>query len=1385
MKKIKRLGRKSISVLLSLLMVISTMLVGMANISAATDTLYVTGDAADGWGSWRELDQKSADNSIAYTTITRGSEFKVSITNDYDQYTGISLNNSLGDVYINGSLGSGNLSTAGTGTAYLCVVLSSGNVYASTTEPSSGGTTETTYYLGGRIKQDGSETWLSKDNTQYPFSATDTDGLYKIETNQTEAQWSETRGNNLPQYFYIHQGANKTWYGTNNETVLSSPNQRISLQDLSYNTDTDVTYLTYIKGTSTEGNVTIWLDTRDGMQMYYTIAGSATEPTEPETAGVYKIKDKSNNDAVTAAAKADGKTANTADENDVVTVTVTPTDSWYKVAGLKATYTTADDVDQELEVTGDNGTYTFTMPAADVEIEASYTVDKQAYIEAQGDGLWVDVNPDATDSVSTLIKWNNYSGNSHQTDDTYTFYLPKNTDLANARVYNGFDNSVNVAGYSVQPNSASYVNLKEGDNSCSAPGIGTVRVMVGSTDAMFLYTTDGKGNAQNLPTKVDQSLADKDSVKTKGGDCVTMDNSAEAADFSEAMLLEQVKGRGNSSWEASSKIFGKYAFNMKLAGKTNLLGMDASESKGAKSWCLLANNADESMLRNALTFDLADALGLPYSPEYRFVDIYDNGEYMGQYLVTEKVDVGTSKLVKGESFDDINEKAAEANVDEEIIEDSNQGKYTFNGQTYDMKYATVLDDGNTSEISVTNATYLLEFEIGHVEYGKNQSRYDAEASGFVSPQGQHVVVKSPEFATKEQVEYIAQKYAEMEAVAFSSDISTLGNYMDTESFALMYLIQELSSNLDSAATSYYIMYSADDTANKEIEPNKFVASPVWDYDWAYGQYEKQTKLSVSGSHLNPANPQAWFAKDRAYDDAQDPNDRKYSLQSKLANNADFQAIIKKAWQTNFYDKIQTYYAENGKLDTWYNEIKDSVAMNEARWGIIENRNNMYGTMYGESGWGSKDTGSTHEAAVNYLKNTWLSTRANWLNTEIGKWASYEIAKPVISATDTAGEPLPSTIEEGTPFKITATSTDDFVSFELYDNGEKVANAVYENGAFTVSNAAAGEHSYTVKAVFGNLTVESDSINITVTEKTTEFTVTLDASSDTVTTGDKFTLTAHVTPDTVGTCTYEYFSCSDASGANPTSLGAASAATTKSITTDAEGTYYYFVQVTCGEVTNKSNVVQVVVNDPVAGEHEVTVYFKAPSTSVYKPSVSLNGATSVAMTKDTYLGADYMGLLKMYWYKATFTVDSTSDNTLTFTTKSTDLNATYTSTLSNSTYYIAADDLVNGETVVDLSGAEEYIRNFYYSPLHMVYNVEVPTDATLGFTNVGGTRYRMGSYINSRGEVQAMNIKSATEAQKVTAGCSDASSLQKNLIDVNLDGKVDITDATLMQKALVS
>lgn len=58
----------------------------------------------------------------------------------------------------------------------------------------------------------------------------------------------------------------------------------------------------------------------------------------------------------------------------------------------------------------------------------------------------------------------------------------------------------------------------------------------------------------------------------------------------------------------------------------------------AKTWILLANHADPSLLRNTLAYDLAAAFGLPGSPDSRFVDLTINGEYLGNYLITEKVE---------------------------------------------------------------------------------------------------------------------------------------------------------------------------------------------------------------------------------------------------------------------------------------------------------------------------------------------------------------------------------------------------------------------------------------------------------------------------------------------------------------------------------------------------------------------------------------------------------------------------------------------------------------------------------------------------------------------------------------------------------------------------
>lgn len=1241
--------------------------------------------------------------------------------------------------------------------------------------------TEKSYYIGGRfrIKNSlGEYIYTYTDSDSYAWDVdsqtmqltdSDGDGIYTLNTYSTLAELSETvtldysgTQQQVPNYFMIHTGNGNTdeWYGKTGAEFTDSTTS-VVLDVLSAGASTDNNNgLVRFNSLSSSGNVVI-------KYVPATHTLSYEIDSSQSTTGQYTITDNSVSGTVSLTAKADGKTENTADAEDTVTVTAVPSKDFFVCTGIKVE---ADD-GSEITANGSGNTYTFTMPAQNVTITASYAYNKAAYITSAVDGLWVDVNPASNDSVSTLIKWNNYYGAKHAATNPYTFYLPKNAPLNGATVYNGYDSVVTVAGTQIQPNSSASVNLVIGDNTVSGAYNGNLKVMQGSTDAMFLYTTDGKGTEYPLPTADmytdPRATGTKDDVKAKGGDCVTMDNSS-SGEFSVAMLLEQIKGRGNSSWEASQQLFGKYAYNMKLDSKTNLLGMDTAESSGAKSWCLLANNADESMLRNTLTFDLANALGLPYTPEYRFVDIYDNGEYMGQYLITEKVDVGSSKLIKGEAFDDINEDAVG-----EVNETTVGGTYSYGGQTYQMQYANVSADGNTSTIPYDNTgTYLLEFEI--------VDRYTAEASWFISPKGQHVVVKSPEFATKEQVEYIAQKYAEMEAMVYgdSYTLDELSAKMDVDSFAKVYLVQELSSNLDSAATSYYVMYDCSASAPK------FVASPVWDYDWAYGQYTNENGYGVtkyeanSNTPLVSDNPEAWYAKNKSIDNSETPY-TDYNLQSKLANNYEFQKVIKKTWngtssQEGCYELIQTYYSDGGKIDNWYNQISASVQMNETRWGFIASDPMLT--------WGSKDTGATHSDAVNYLKNTWTKTRAQWLDTQFASYPDYDlVAAPTITAADSQGSALPSSVEEGTTIVITATSADTVDTYQLFD-GETM---VEENatGRFEITDAAVGMHTYTVKAVVdGAVSEASNAISVTVTEKAPSFTVSLKSDYSSVIAGDQFTLTATVSPS-AGAYTYEYFVSTSSDGSGAQSLGAASDKNTLTVTSESQGTYYYYVVVSLDGEMISSNIVSVSVTASV-GVHEVTIYFKAPSALSYAPYISLNGEAPVAMTKDLYLGQDYSGSLKMYQFKATLTIDSSKQNTLTFTTKKTSVNASITDRFSLDTYYLAVDNLMTGTEVVDLTSQPEYIRNFYYTAIHMVYTADKPTDKTLGFTNIDGVRYKMGSYITENG-VENMSIKSATEAQMIQVSMSNASDLQYALLDVNLDGVVDVRDATLIQKALIS
>ena len=96
----------------------------------------------------------------------------------------------------------------------------------------------------------------------------------------------------------------------------------------------------------------------------------------------------------------------------------------------------------------------------------------------------------------------------------------------------------------------------------------------------------------------------------------------------------QIRTHGNStSWSK------KKSYNVKLSQKANLFDVET-----ARKWVLIGNQYDVTRIRNAVAYSLADRLGLPYTPAYTYVDAYVNGEYWGEYMLVEKIDVSETSV---------------------------------------------------------------------------------------------------------------------------------------------------------------------------------------------------------------------------------------------------------------------------------------------------------------------------------------------------------------------------------------------------------------------------------------------------------------------------------------------------------------------------------------------------------------------------------------------------------------------------------------------------------------------------------------------------------------------------------------------------------------------
>lgn len=110
-----------------------------------------------------------------------------------------------------------------------------------------------------------------------------------------------------------------------------------------------------------------------------------------------------------------------------------------------------------------------------------------------------------------------------------------------------------------------------------------------------------------------------------------------SSDASQVMtdVAINLRGRGNSTMTLDKK-----PMRMKLDKKANFLNLPAK----AKNWVFLANHADKSLIRNAMAFEMGKFMGFAYTPPIQFADVVLNGEYQGNYMVTDQIEVNKNRV---------------------------------------------------------------------------------------------------------------------------------------------------------------------------------------------------------------------------------------------------------------------------------------------------------------------------------------------------------------------------------------------------------------------------------------------------------------------------------------------------------------------------------------------------------------------------------------------------------------------------------------------------------------------------------------------------------------------------------------------------------------------
>lgn len=421
-------------------------------------------------------------------------------------------------------------------------------------------------------------------------------------------------------------------------------------------------------------------------------------------------------------------------------------------------------------------------------------------------------------------------------------------------------------------------------------------LLVSKTATITIVENTGLPNIRvNTANGVEPDYHDKTNYTTMN---VTVDNCETKYLISNAS--GGIRARGNST---NYDVVSKHPWRLKFDSKVNLLGLN--DGQKYKSWVLLAEYFDQSLLRNSFAYTLGNSLfnySGNYTSDFKHVNFYMNGDYRGVYLLAEQQQCNSGRFSIAEPNDGTSEKVGYL-LEIDIRANDDDPYFTAGPESYRNPQGIWSGGMMINGVRVVSSTYAI----------KSDTYSDAQKN-FIKKYISNVMDALIHAVTGEKLQILDENNNLIDS-PYDNQFDTLNSFIDLESLLKTCIIHELMKNYDVGYGSFYLFV---DFSVSSKHPRLTFGSP-WDFDLSSGNKQTGDVIKTNNEFIKAgfgeANFNPWLyliSQTDFYDELIAKYYHVFTMSGIFESGMQYVKYATEAFKNDFVNEFERYKNGTGK-----------------------------------------------------------------------------------------------------------------------------------------------------------------------------------------------------------------------------------------------------------------------------------------------------------------------------------------------------------------------------------------------------------------------------------------------------------------------------------------